>query len=286
MKQLRLFIILQDKQKWRCSSLPPAPSTLCRWFLLETAYFWRFPDFLHVRPAKFKSRGLEATAYVILQALPHMGWSNQAIWKWRMFMSSWHVVCEYLPSGDRAWMASMAWSTGLSEGSVLGLGVSISLSDSQKKTPLLIYLYFLSSIMEWRYVEVDPDSLCRRLWRLQLCLHLQGYGQVLLMSWPCYLAFPCQTPNRVKAPVPAGNGPQRPLWTGGCLGSCKSSELCCGLWLQGQRSPWYLTLTAVGIAWGLRFSLWCLPLLPVLFTGIWLILLPSLAVFSGHRPAK
>jgi len=113
MKQLGLFIILQDKQKWRCSSLPPAPSTLCRWFLLETAYFWRFPDFLHVRPAKFKSRGLEATAYVILQALPHMGWSNQAIWKWRMFMSSWHVVCEYLPSGDRAWMASMAWSTGL-----------------------------------------------------------------------------------------------------------------------------------------------------------------------------
>lgn len=55
-------------------------------------------------------------------------------------------------------------------------------------------------MMKWRYVEVDPDSLCRRLWRLQLCLHLQGYGQVLLMSWPCYLAFPCQTPNRVKAP--------------------------------------------------------------------------------------
>lgn len=143
MKQLRLFIILQDKQKWRCSSLPPAPSTLCRWFLLETAYFWRFPDFLHVRPAKFKSRGLEATAYVILQALPHMGWSNQAIWKWRMFMSSWHVVCEYLPSGDRAWMASMAWSTGLSEGSVLGLGVSISLSDSQKKnTAPHLFIFF------------------------------------------------------------------------------------------------------------------------------------------------
>lgn len=97
-------------------------------------------------------------------------------------------------------MASMAWSTGLSEGSVLGLGVSISLSDSQKKTLLLIYLYFLSFIMKWRYVEVDPDSLCRRLWKVQLCPHLQGYGQVLLMSWPCYLAFPCQTPNRVKAP--------------------------------------------------------------------------------------
>lgn len=40
-------------------------------------------------------------------------------------------------------MASMAWSTGLSEGSVLGLGVSISLSDSQKKnTAPHLFIFF------------------------------------------------------------------------------------------------------------------------------------------------
>lgn len=73
MKQLRSFVILQDKQKRRRSSYPPTPSMLCKWFYSEAVCFWKFPDFLHVRPAKFKSKGFEATAYVILQTLSRMG---------------------------------------------------------------------------------------------------------------------------------------------------------------------------------------------------------------------
>lgn len=80
------------------------------------------------------------------------------------------VVCGYPPSGGRAWTASPAGSTGLSEAPALGLGGlvrAISLTESQIKhcsSYIVIFYFFIS---KWSSMKMVPSTACaggRRGW--------------------------------------------------------------------------------------------------------------------------
>lgn len=83
---------MQDEQNPKMFFSLPASSTWCQWFCSEEAVrFRRFSDFHACWASKILILKVarQLAACVLLEVLPGVGWSYQAVWRWRMLTWSW-----------------------------------------------------------------------------------------------------------------------------------------------------------------------------------------------------